>query len=119
MPSLKVEGNAIHINLSTMDKIWSIHGSLTIPLSHIKNASVEDEDGWHLMWRKLAGAGLPGVKMAGTFFAPGGLAFLDFSSGRSCVVLETQHERYKTVIVQVDGDPDALVADINRRIGIT
>ena len=58
---------------------------------------------------------------AGRCFLPGGLAFLDYSSGENCLVLDTQHETYETVIVQVDRDqdPDALAAEINRRIGNT
>jgi hypothetical protein len=59
--------------------------------------------------------------MAGTFFMPGGLAFLDYGDGRSSLVLETQHERYRFVIVQPDRDQDvdALAAEINRRAGHT
>ncbi|HZZ66319.1 MAG TPA: hypothetical protein VFE17_12510 [Candidatus Baltobacteraceae bacterium] len=82
---------------------------------------VEDENGWRHMWRKLAGTNIPEVKMAGTFMFPGGLAFLDYSDGRNCVVIETTQERYRYVVVQSDpdSDPDALAAEINRRAGRT
>jgi len=73
--------------------------------------------GWQFWWRKIIGTSAPGLETAGTFFANGGLAFLDFGTGRNCVVLETQHERYKLVIVQTDDDPDSVAAEINRRIG--
>jgi hypothetical protein len=117
MANVTVENNAVIIELSTMDKIWAVHGGLKIPLVHITSARVEDENGWDYWWRKVIGTGAPGLKTAGTFFANGGLAFLDFESGRSCLVLETQHERYKTVIVQPGEDPDRIAAEINRRIG--
>ena len=117
MASVAIEGNAVHIDLSTLDKIWSVHGSLRIPLAHIKSATVEDENGWDYWWRKIIGTSAPGLKTAGTFVADGGLAFLDFGTGRNCVVLEMENERYKFVIVDTDEDPDGVAAEINRRIG--
>lgn len=121
MARISIESNGVSIVLSTMDKIWAVHGSLQIPLAHVTLARVEDENGWAHMWRKLIGTNAPGMKMAGTFFMQGGLAFLDYGDGRNCLVLDTQHERYKTVIIQPDRDqdPDALAAEINRRIGRT
>lgn len=121
MARISIESNVVSITLSTMDKIWAVHGSLQIPLANIKLARVEDESGWEHLWRKIVGTNAPGLKMAGTFFLDGGLAFLDYGDGRNCLVLDTQHERYKTVIVQPDRDqdPDALAAEINRRIGRT
>jgi len=117
MAQVAVENNAVTIDLSTMDKIWAVHGGLKIPLAHIKSARVEDENGWDYWWRKVAGTTAPGLKTAGTFFANGGLAFLDFETGRSCIVLETEHETYKTIIIQSGDDPDRIAAEINRRIG--
>jgi hypothetical protein len=121
MARISIESNAVSIALSTMDKIWAVHGSLQIPLSNVTLAHVEDENGWAHMWRRIIGTNAPPFKMAGTFFMNGGLAFLDYADGRNCLVLDTQHERYKTVIVQTDRDqdPDALAAEINRRIGKT
>ena len=117
MANVTIENNSVTIELSTMDKIWATHGSLKIPLSHITLASVEDENGWDFWWRKIIGTSAPGLKTAGTFFADGGLAFLDFGTGRNCLVLQTAHETYKTVIVQTGDDPDRIAAEINRRIG--
>ena len=121
MARIAIESNNVQVQLSPMDKVWAIHGSMTIPLKHVTLARVEDESGWNHLWRKIVGTNAPGLKMAGTFFLPGGLAFLDYESGKSCLVLETQHETYETVIVQLDRDqdPDAIAAEINRRIGKT
>lgn len=121
MARISIESNGVTIALSAMDKVWAVHGSLQIPLAHITLARVEDESGWSHMWSKIAGTNAPGLKMAGSFFMDGGLAFLDYGDGHTCLVLQTQHERYKTVIVQPDRDqdPDALAAEINRRIGRT
>lgn len=121
MARIAIESNNVQVQLSPLDKVWAIHGSLTVPLKHITLARVEDENGWQHMWRKVIGTDAPGLKMAGTFYLPGGLAFLDYAGGKNCLVLQTNHETYKTVIVQVDRDqdPDAIAAEINRRVGKT
>lgn len=116
MAHIRIDGDAVAIELPVMDKIWAVHGSLRIPLTHIVRATVQDESPWRLMWLKLCGTNAPGLKMAGTFLLNGGLAFLDFGSGRQCVVLETTHETYATVIVQADGAPQAIAAEINGKI---
>ncbi len=119
MPHVTIESDAVQIRLSTLDKVWAIHGSLQIPLAHVTLARVEDENGWTHMWRKLAGTSAPSLKMAGTFFMPGGLAFLDYGDGKHCLVLETNHENYQQIIVQLGGDQDAdqIASEINRRSG--
>ncbi len=119
MPQVSIESDAVQIHLSTLDKVWAFHGSLQIPLAHVTLARVEDENGWTHMWRKLAGTSAPSLKMAGTFFMPGGLAFLDYGDGKHCLVLETNHENYGQIIVQLDDDQDAdqIAAEINRRSG--
>lgn len=121
MARIAIESNTIQLQLSTMDKVWSVHGSLSIPLAHVTLARVEDESGWQHFWRKVMGTNAPGLKMAGTFYLPGGLAFLDYADGKNCLVLETQHESYKFVVAQLDRDqdPDGVAAEINRRIGRT
>ncbi|HKU69049.1 MAG TPA: hypothetical protein VJP85_14860 [Candidatus Baltobacteraceae bacterium] len=121
MARIAIESNNVHVRLSTMDKVWAIHGSLMIPLAHVTLARVEDENGWNHLWRKIIGTNAPGLKMAGSFYLPGGMAFLDYAGGENCLVLETQHETYKNVIVQLDRDqdPDAIAAEINRRVGKT
>lgn len=116
MARVCVENNAVNIEMA-FDNAWSVAGSLRIPLAHLKLATVEDESGFQFWWRTIVGTTAPPLRLAGSFFGPGGLAFLDFSTGRNCLVLETQNERYKLVVVQTDDDPDRVSAEINRRIG--
>lgn len=121
MARISIESTNVLVNLTSGEKFFAVHGSLRIPLTHVTSVHVEDEDGWQHMWRKLVGTGVPQVKMAGTFMFPGGLAFLDYTDGRNCVVIETTQESYRYVVVQPerDQDPDAIAAEINRRAGRT
>jgi hypothetical protein len=117
MVQVAVDPDALRIRLSPMDAVLSLHSSFELPFEHVVAARVEDENGWHHLWRKVYGTNAPGLKMAGTFYLPEGLAFLDYSSGSRCLVIETRHERYRTIIVQLgpDADVDGLAAEINQR----
>lgn len=121
MARIEITADCLQINLGLLDKVWAFHGSLDIPIAHIVGASVVDENGWQQLFSKLVGTNAPGLKMAGTFFVDGGLAFLDYGCGHGCIVLKTQHEHYKTVIVQPDADQNsqALVDQILARITTT
>ena len=109
--------DTLAIHLSPLDVVFSVHGPFELPFEHIMGARVEDEHGWRHVWRKVWGTNAPGIKMAGTFYLPDGLAFLDYSTGEECLVIETRHEHYRTIIVQTgDEDVESLAAEINRRI---
>lgn len=118
MAKIIVDENNVTVELSLGDKLLSAHGSLTIPLQHVTGARVEDESGWAHMWRKVIGTSAPPFKMAGTFWLDGGLAFLDYNDGRNCLVVQTAHETYGTVIVQPDAGQDAhaLADEINKKV---
>jgi hypothetical protein len=117
MVQVSIGQHTLKIHLSPLDAVFSVHGSFELPFVHIAAARVENENGWRHIWRKLWGTNAPGIKMAGTFYLPEGLAFLDYSSGNRCLVIETRHERYRTIIVQTGGvDVDSLAAEINRRV---
>ncbi len=116
--TISIENNTLSIQLSTLDAILAWHGSLHIPLEHISGARVENQPAWDHLWRKIIGTNAPGLKMAGTFWIDGGLAFVDYSSGDNCVVIDTAHETYKHIIVQPDAGADAaaIAAEINTTI---
>jgi len=113
-----MDDGAVSVQLSGLDKFLSFHGALRIPFDHIIAAHAEDQSGWDHMWTKLVGTSAPGLKMAGTFWIKGGLAFLDYGTGLTCLVIETKSETYKRIIVQPDPGEDAaaLAAVINKKV---
>jgi hypothetical protein len=119
MARIDLSGGKFQVALSTVEKVLTLRGSLEIPFEHIASAKAEDQSFLKQFWRKLYGASIPGAKNIGIFYLDGGLAFVDYESGKKCVVLTTKDERFKSVIVQPaeDQDADALVAEINKHIG--
>lgn len=106
MARISIDNDIITIELSPVDKFFSLHGNLRIPVAHVTGATVEDENGWNYLW-KLMGTSLPGIKVAGSFFTADGLAFCDFGNGKNCVVLDTTNEMFKRVVVQLDESQNA------------
>jgi hypothetical protein len=101
MATISIDGGTLHVALRLWDKILSVHGSLRIPLAHVKSVSVEPAP--PVPWfTKLIGANIPGVLAAGTFFTKGGLAFYDYGEGRECLILELDHERFVRAVVEID-----------------
>jgi hypothetical protein len=118
MAKVTIDDNNLTVALSLADKILAFHGSLTIPLAHVVSASVENQDVWSHLWRKVIGSSAPPFVMAGTYWVDGGLAFLDYHESRNCLVIKTAHETYKSIVVQPDEgqDPHALADEINKKV---
>ncbi len=117
MARVTLEPGSVFIELSPVDKFFSLHGSLHVPYTHIAGARIEDRSGWSDMWKKAIGTSAPGLKMAGTYFSANGWMFLDYGSGRDCLVLQTHDETYATIVVQLDEGLDAqrIAAEINSK----
>lgn len=118
MAKITIGENAVTVELSLADKLMAFHGSLSIPLEHVLSATVEDQDVWAHLWRKVIGSSAPPFVMAGTFWVDGGLAFLDYHDSRNCLVIKTAHETYKSIVVQPDDGQDAhaLADEINKKV---
>jgi hypothetical protein len=105
MARIDCDGKRIDIRLSPLDEVLSLHGSLHIPLTHVRSARHEPvPEEWFRGLR--IGTNLPGVKVAGTFLTDDGMIFYDFHNPARCLVLELSHEHYRRVIVEVDKDQD-------------
>ena len=118
MARIDLSGGKFRVELSTMERVLTLRASLEVPFEHITSAKAEDQSFLKQFWRKLYGASIPGKKNIGIFYLEDGLAFVDYESGKKCVVLSTHDESFKSVIVQPaeDQDADAIVAEINKHV---
>ena len=118
MATVKIDQQNLRVDLGTWDKVWAFHGSLTIPLDHVRDVVVADEGTWSRAWTKLIGTSLPGLKTAGTFFSKDGMVFCDYNDGKGCLEISVEHEFYSKLVIQLDEgvDPDAVCASITKTI---
>jgi hypothetical protein len=115
MATVRIEGDALRVELSGWDKVWAVHGSFTIPLANIAGASVEKPPGfWESL--KLIGTASPWpFKMAGTFLYHGETVFFDYQRDDNVLVIDLQPgvSSYKHLFVHVD-PPDTPEAAAQR-----
>jgi hypothetical protein len=97
MVNIKINGDKVIFEVQGWDKLWSLRSHLEIPLSHIKGARVDPDPamGWFDGLR-LAGTELPKVLRAGTFYQQGELVFWDVHEPKNTIVIDLDHERYKS-----------------------
>lgn len=114
MATITIEGENLRVELGPWDHLWAFSGSLSIPLAHVREVLIADEGAWNRVWTKLIGTSVPGYKTAGTFFSKDGLVFCDYTSGKSCLEITTEHEFYKKLVIQLEAgqDPVAVRAQI-------
>ena len=105
MARIDCDGKRVDIELSHLDEVLALHGSLHIPLTHVRSARHEPvPEEWFRGFRM--GTNLPGIKVAGTFLTGEGMLFYDFHDPGRCLILELSHEHYRRVVVEVDKDQD-------------
>ncbi len=87
------------IDLSPLDSLWTLHGSFSIPLSHVTNAFVSDKRALELKLR-LLGTSLPKMITAGIFTSPDGLVFCDIGTAQDCLVISTRNEQFTRIATE-------------------
>ena len=117
MTRVEIQDDRLIAHIQGVDKVLALKSELTIPLAHVKGASVSPPDvrrRWGSLLRAhVPGTDLPYVVMAGTFvFLDGEHAFWDVHDPDRTVVIELDHERFAKLVLEV-ADPQATAAAIN------
>ena len=117
MTRVEIQDDRLIAHIQGVDKVLALKSELTIPLAHVKGATVSPPDvrrRWGSLLRAhVPGTDLPYVVMAGTFvFLDGEHAFWDVHDPDRTVVIELDHERFAKLVLEV-ADPQATAAAIN------
>lgn len=121
MATIRIADGVLHVELSTRDKIMSVHGSFAIPLENIAGASAEKPPGfWESM--KLLGTNSPlPLKLAGTYLYHGECVFFDYQRDDAVLVIDLKQgaSNYKHLFVHIDEPetPQAVASAINAALG--
>jgi hypothetical protein len=117
MVEVSVESDTAVFELQHLHKLWALRSRLTIPLRHIAAVHADPTLSLGFFERlKLAGAYLPGILAAGTFWEDGGLVFWDVHDPANAVVFELKDETYRRLVVEV-AHPAEVVALIRQHLG--
>ncbi|MBM3943131.1 MAG: hypothetical protein FJ316_09460 [SAR202 cluster bacterium] len=101
---LSIEDGRLVINLSTLEKILSVRGSLRVALQDIDKATTETPKG---NWAELRAPGsyLPGVVKAGTYYTRRGKEFwCVFRGRRHFLTVHLKRGSYRRIILSMPTD---------------
>ncbi|MBD2329535.1 hypothetical protein [Alkalinema sp. FACHB-956] len=100
---LQLLDDRLEIHLTGWERLWAFHFStpITIPLSHITQASTEPPAS---SWKELRAPGsfLPGVIKAGTYYTPRGREFWYVTRSTDYLTLELTVEPFQRIVLNVD-----------------
>jgi hypothetical protein len=117
MTRVELQDDRLIAHIQGLDKVLALKSELTIPLAHVKGATVSPPDvrrRWGSLLRMhVPGTDMPYVVMAGTFvFLDGEHAFWDVHDPDRTVVIELDHERFANLVLEVE-EPQMTAAAIN------
>lgn len=115
MATISIDGSTMTVAVQGLDRLWALKSQLTIPLAHVRGATMDpgiasDSKGW-----RGPGAHIPGVIVAGTFHQDGKLIFWDVHDTSKAVVIELEDHTYQRSVIGVS-DPRATVELIEHAV---
>ena len=120
MTKVEVQADRLVAQVHGLDQVLALKSELTIPLAHVKSATVSPPE-VRRRWRNplrahVPGTDMPYVVMAGSFvFLDGEHAFWDVHDPDRTVVIELDHEKFAKLVLEVE-EPEATAAAINAAI---
>jgi hypothetical protein len=118
--TVEIQDGSLLARIQGLDQVLALKSELSIPLSHVKGATVGTPD-VRRRWRSLLrlhvpGTDMPYVVMAGSFvFLDGEHAFWDVHDPDRTVVVELDHARFAKLVLEVEV-PHATAAAINAAV---
>ncbi len=104
MTVVEISGDALNIEVRGLDKLWALKSRLTIPLDHVRGATIDPGIVEEPTGLRAPGTYVPGVIVAGTFHRDGERVFWNVRNATKAVVIELADETYQRLVIEVD-DP--------------
>ena len=108
MARVRVEGAELVVEIEGINRVWALKSRITIPLGHVRGATLDPGIVRDFRGIRTAGTYVPGVIVAGTFRVAGERTFWDVRDAQKAVVIELDDDAYARLVVEV-ADPGATV----------
>ena len=115
MATISIDASELTVHVQGLDKLWALKSQLTVPLTHVRGATVDAGIGHEPKGLRGPGAHVPGVIVAGTFHHDGQRVFWDVHNTAKAIVIELNDDTYQRLIIEVT-DPRATVEAIEHAI---
>src|SRR5687767_6026210 len=112
MPTIELTESELILHLGFWEKLVAVHGSLRIPLAHVRGATEDPGYFTANMGLRAPGTYLPGIIAAGTYYHQGDRQFVYMTRRSHPVVIELAGERWARIVIGV-AEARATAARIN------
>ena len=115
MVEFTITGDTAVCEVLGAHKLWAFKHRIEFALRNVRDVRRPEPGfrfGWWLGWR-LPGTHIPGVFVAGSYYKDGKWTFCDVRRIDRAIIVELEHERYATLIVEVE-DPERDVERLRR-----
>ena len=120
MARVSITGDDLIVDVEGLDKLWALKSRLTVPLGNVRGATADPGIVREPKGLRAPGTHVPGVVVAGSFYADGERVFWDVHNADKAIVVELGDERYARLVIEVDdprGTVDMIEKAVRHRLG--
>lgn len=120
MAQVTIAGDDLIVDVEGLDKLWALKSRLTVPLGNVRGATADPGIVREPKGIRAPGTHVPGVVVAGSFYADGERVFWDVRDADKAIVIELGDDRYARLVIEVDdprGTVDLIEEAVRRRLG--
>jgi hypothetical protein len=112
---VSIAGDDLIVDVEGLDKLWALRSRLTVPLVHVRGATVDPGIVREPKGIRSPGTHVPGVIVAGSFYTEGERVFWEVRNGDKAIVIELGDQEYARLVIEVD-DPQGTVNMIEKAV---
>jgi hypothetical protein len=120
MARVSIDGDDLIVDVEGLDRLWALKSRLTVPLANVRGATADPGILRGPKGIRAPGTHIPGVVVAGSFYAEGERVFWDVHDAGKAIVIELGDDRYARLVIEVD-DPrstvDMIETAVRHRLG--
>jgi hypothetical protein len=110
MPEIQINNDEVVLDLSFVEELGALHGSMRVPRGSVTGAYVAEHPTEELRGMRI-GTGIPGMVELGTWFGSFGSDFWAVDKKGAAVVIQLDGQKYKRLIASVP-DCDGVVREL-------
>ncbi len=102
MPTITIENSTLTVKLSLLEALGAMRGSVSVPLSQVKGASVVGRNFWGSLGFRVPGTALPPFIIAGTYLKKGDRAFVHWSRKLTPLQIDLKDSSFDRLVIGVE-----------------
>lgn len=111
MATLEITDDEVRVQLTPLEKVWSLRGDVTFPKGAVTGTERFDNGMDAVRGVRAPGLGLPGLRAVGVWRRREGKELVIAKRGQPAVRIELDDQPWEAIVFGTD-DPDAVVGQL-------